>query len=278
MSEKLPIAIIIPHAGLETPPQVNGRLALTAAQIFNEADAWTDELFDFRDHVLYQVVFPYARAVVDVNRPIDPALVPRPDDGVVKRRTSYGAAVYQPGHEPDAALEQALIETYWQPWHAQLAAICNDDRVKLVIDCHSMAAAGPSSYSDPAQLRPRVMAGNLGGPDGEMVPGRGRLSAPPALVRAFAAHLGDALANIPPLVKTGRATAVNDPFFGGWNLWAHGGKKQPWLMVELSRALYVGAQQGDTAVPPPDAARLSALRQRLWQAIEKTVLYVMRKT
>lgn len=270
MSNLLPIAIVLPHAGLTVPPQLNGRIALSAAQIFNEADAWTEALYDFRDRVLHWVVFPYARAIVDVNRPIDPALVPRPGDGVVKRRTSYGAPVFRPGQAPDAALENELIDAYWRPWHEQLAAIAADPQVDLVIDAHSMAAVGPSRYSDPASRRPRVMVGNLGGPDAEMMPGRDRLSAPPLLARKLVESLGQSLADVSSLTATGPLTAVNDPFFGGWGLWSHGGRQQPWLMIELSRALYVGDQSGDTPIPPRPDALLADLRDRLWQAIAQT--------
>ena len=51
--QQLPIAVVIPHAGLAVPPEVAGRVALSAAQIFNEADAYADLLYDFRGRVLH---------------------------------------------------------------------------------------------------------------------------------------------------------------------------------------------------------------------------------
>ena len=106
---KRPIAIVNPHSGLAVPPELEGRLALTERQIFNEADIFAEQIYDFADDVLYTEVFPIARAIIDVNRPNDPSRV-RPGDGIVKRQTSYGAPVFLPGAEPDAALEQLLIK------------------------------------------------------------------------------------------------------------------------------------------------------------------------
>lgn len=143
--------------------------------------------------MLYYEVFPYARALVDVNRPADSALLKRQGDGVVKRFTSYGAVVYHHQMEPEESLERYLINQYWQPWHDRLAHIAADPRVKLVIDCHSMAACGPTKYDDPGRLRPCVEVGNLGDIYGNHYPPHGRVSAPPEIARAFAEALGDSL-------------------------------------------------------------------------------------
>lgn len=267
MNKKLPIALLLPHASLAIPPELNGRIALTPEQIFNEADAYTDLIYDFADVVLYSEVFPYARAIIDVNRPANSALLKRRGDGVVKRFTSYGTAVYHPQMEPEESLERYLIHHYWQPWHDKLTKIAADPQVKLVIDCHSMAARGPSHYDDPGSVRPRVEVGNLGDIYGNLYPMRDRISAPPDLTRALAEALGDSLADITPLTTVGTYTAVNTPFWGGWDLWMHSSSPQPWLMIELNRALYIGDQTGDTPIAAADNGRISDLRHRLWQGI-----------
>ena len=278
MQEKLPIAIISPHGGLAIPPELHGRVALNKEQIFNEADAYADELFDFRDHVLYFETFPYSRALLDVNRPADPALVHRPADGVVKRKTGYGDPVFYPGMEPDAELEQALIDRYWQSWHDRLGVIEHDRRVMLVFDCHSMAAVGPTAYDDPAQLRPRLEVANLGDEYGIMVPLRGKLSAPADVANFLAEVWSERLRDIPPLTATGPVAALNRPFWGGWDLMAHGHDGQPWLMVELNRALYIGDQSSTSPIVPLDRARLALLRERTWQAFAAVTAYVLSRS
>lgn len=270
MTGKLPVAIIIPHAGRQIPPEVAGRVALTDAQIFNEADAYADLLYDFRGQVQRWLCFPWARAIIDVNRPADDA-ANRPGDGIVKQRTSYGAPVYLPGQSPDDALAQTLVARYWQPWHDQLAAIAADPAVRLVIDAHTMAAFGPSLYDDPAQPRPRLTLANWGGANGAPTATFPSPTAPAALLQAWAEKLGALLADLPALAPTGPRAALNTPFYGGADLRLHGGQRQPWLMIEISRALYVGEQTGDTPVTPPDEARMMMIRSRLWQGFSELI-------
>ncbi|MCP4358884.1 MAG: N-formylglutamate amidohydrolase [Chloroflexi bacterium] len=273
--QKLPIALISSHGSLTIPPELDGRIALTPEQIFNEADAYLNDIFDFRDRVLYLETFPYSRAIIDVNRPADSQLHHRIGDGVVKRQTSYGRPVYHPRMEPEANLEQYLIHHYWQPWHDRLSEIEHDPRVKLVIDCHSMAAVGPDAFDDPMQLRPRVQTGNLGDYTGKLYPPRQRISAPADITVLLADELGRQLADIPALTETGKTTAVNQPFSGGWNLWAHGHTRQPWLMIELNRALYIGRQHGSSPIVPSDPTRIALLRERIWTALTAVSEYTL---
>lgn len=261
----LPIAIVLPHASLAIPPELVGRIALTEAQIFNEADVYTDLIYDFRDRVAAWHAFPYARSIIDVNRPKERiAMIPE-GDGIIKRMTSYGAPVFIEGEEPEDALEARLIETYWQPWHDTMAALAADHRIKLVLDCHSMAAVGPTRYDGDGAIRPRISASNMGDENGEQV--QAQLTSSPELVRFAAQAFGNALEEIPDLAQTSTPFAVNQPFPGGPIIWIHGGKAQPWLMIELSRATYIGQQTGDSPVSAPDMVRINAIREALWGAI-----------
>lgn len=269
MSEKLPIAIVIPHASLATPPELSGRVVLTEAQIFNEADVYTDLIYNFRDRVLHWHAFDYARSIIDVNRPNTAMEAIIEGDGIIKRMTSYGATVYADGQEPDDMLEQQLIEKYWQAWHATMAAIAADKNVKLVLDCHSMAAVGPSRYNDPAKVRPRIAASNGGNREGDS---NGiALTAAPELTRLVARKFGDALADLPDFAPTASPYAINHPFSAGPIVRMHASENQPWLMIELSRATYIGEQTGDSPVIPPNMERIAAIREALWQAIVEIV-------
>lgn len=268
MSTKLPVAIVIPHSGLDTPPELIDRIALTEEQIFNEADVYTDLIYDFRERVAHWHTFPYARSIIDVNRPADNSMpMIREGDGIVKRVTSYGTPVFKAGKEPDTELEQHLIDKYWKPWHETMAAISADAQVKLVLDCHSMAAIGPTRYGDPEQVRPRITTSNLGDEQGNQQEGDHPITATPELTRLIAKKFGDALADIPDLALTSKPYALNKPYSGGPIIWIHGGKNQPWLMIELSRATYIGEQTGDSPVSPPKTERIERIRENLWQAI-----------
>ena len=170
---------------------------------------------------------------------------------------------------PDETLTAALIERYWHPWHQQLVQISQDERVKLVIDAHSMAAVGPTLYSDPGSLRPRINIGNLGNKAGLPHPHRPEPTAPAPLTRAFTQRLGSLVADLSPLAPVGETAVINAPFFGGWNLIAHGGHHQPWLMVEFNRALYIGHQDNNSPIIPKDETRLATLRHALWQTTKE---------
>jgi N-formylglutamate amidohydrolase len=275
MSRVLPIAILSPHGGLAIPPQVNGRIALSPQQIFNESDAYIDELFDFRDCVLYYETFSFGRTIIDINRADDGSLPQRSGDGIVKTITGYGDTVYLPGMEPDAGLKRELISTYWQPWHNRLHEIAQDSRVKLVLDCHSMAAVGPTKYDDGKQLRPRIEVANLGDEQGAIDPQRNRLSASAEIAHFLSEQLFANLADMPDLTQTAASRTLNTPFWGGWNIWNHGSSKQPWLMIELNRALYIGDQAANSLIVPIESIPLKLLRERLWRAIVATTEYVL---
>ncbi len=101
----LPIAIIVPHAGLDVPPEMADNLALSEIDIFNEADIYTDFIFDYRDRVNHWLRFPYARVLIDVNRAERSDLAPRPGDGIIKDQTSYGVDLFKKGQEPGQKLK-----------------------------------------------------------------------------------------------------------------------------------------------------------------------------
>ncbi len=268
--DKLPIAIILPHAGLEVPPEFEDRLAIGEHDLFNEADVYTDLIFDFQDRVTHWLRFPYARALIDVNRPNDPALLKRAGDGIIKEKTSYGKPIFKPGHEPDEAESQALVQRYWQSWHDQLASIAQDPNIKLVIDAHSMAARGPSNYDPQRNLRPKGCVSNLGDAQGQP-----RAPHLPTTMRAdhlqyLGQEMDQQLQSIPSLCPKEEPGPVilNEPYWGGWDLTAHGTTgQQPWAMIEMSRAMYVGPQEHHTPAQPPNMAQIEQLREAMWEAI-----------
>ncbi len=267
---KLPIAIIIPHAALDVPPEFEGRLALDEKHIFNEADVYTDLIFDFRDRVTHWLRFPYARTLIDVNRPDDPGMLKRVGDGIIKDVTSYGQTIFKPGQHPDLAEEEELVHRYWQPWHEQLADIADDPDIKLVIDAHSMAARGPRKYDPLEKIRPRACVSNLGdragNPNG--FPG---VTMPVEPLRFLGREVGQRFARLGTLCRAGDPgpVLINDPYRGGWDLTAHGlVSRQPWAMIEVSRSMYIGPQTEDSPTHPPHMDIIGQLREALWEAIE----------
>lgn len=274
----LPILLTIPHAGLQVPPEVAGRLAIDATTIYNECDLWAEQLFDFSDRALATITSPVARVLVDVNRP--------PGDwdnfdGAIKTRTSYGDEIYQP--PLTLAERQALQARDWQPFQQQLEAAitAHAAQVKLFIDCHNMAQHGPAAYGDAGRPRPLLCLGNFGNTKGNGVAGRPAPTIAPNLLRAAAdaaTRLFGDLDLLEPDDSPAPVVALNRPFPGGYILRQAAsrlaevkGAPVPALMVEINRGLFVGRQTSRTPIAPPNQARIAAIRARIVQWVELLV-------
>lgn len=283
----LPIILSLPHGGLAVPDEVQGRLAINATTIYNECDLWVDQLFDFAHPdlgrpdlgqlgvneqgrgVLAQVRLAIARVLIDANRAPDDLANP---DGPVKSQTSYGQPIYQ------TALTHAqqvdLRQRYWHPFHAALEQALQEQgkAAKFFLDGHNMAQLGPSAYGDPGQPRPLVCLANFGDAQGEIRPSLGWTSCEAALLRAageVAAELFSDLTLLEPTTATPPVVALNQPFHGGYILARYtqpisGKPRLPGIMIEINRGLFVGNQQTNTPIQPPNQERIAAIRQRLY--------------
>ena len=276
----LPLIVSLPHGGLDLPSEVQGRLAIDATTIYNECDLWVDQLFDFAHPdlagpnrpgrgVLAQVSLPIARVLIDANRAPDDLTNP---DGPVKTQTSYGQTIYR---VPLTQTDQVLLrQRYWQPYHDQLtqAVQAQSGNVKLFLDAHNMAQLGPSAYGDPGRPRPLICLANFGDERGESRPSIGWTSCSPALLRAAGEIAGELFSDLVLLEPTASApptVALNQPFHGGYILARYAQPNQaqpnpPGIMIEINRGLFVGNQQTDTPIQPPNQERITALRQRLY--------------
>ncbi len=283
----LPIVLSLPHGGLAVPDEVAGQLAINQTTIYNECDLWVTQLFDFAHPdlgdaanggpgrgVLAQVTLPIARVLIDANRAPDDLANP---DGPVKTQTSYGQPIYQTPLSP--ALQLALRERYWQPYHEQLTKLLQEqgEQTKLFIDGHNMAQLGPTAYGDPGRPRPLICLANFGDDEGEARAEVGWTSCAPTLLRAagqIANELFSDLALLEPTALTPPTVALNQPFHGGYILARYAQPNRvtrpgimpspPGIMLEVNRGLFVGNQQTNTPIQPPNQERIAAIRQRLY--------------
>jgi N-formylglutamate amidohydrolase len=291
MSSHLPIIQSIPHAGLDVPDELRPILNIDDVTIYNECDLWAEQLFDFDHPTLSpamvtkaepgtagKVVMNIARVLIDVNRAPDDLSNP---DGPVKTQTSYGDPIYRT--PLDLSAKRRLLERYWQPYHDSLDQLLHQKagRTTLFLDCHNMAQQGPTAYGDPGQPRPLICISNNGGPDGEYVPGRGKLTAPPEFVRMVGAKAHELFADLsllePVSAEPVPVVQLNQPFYGGYILRhytsdAHrhtlpGSPNYVGLMIEINRGLFVGNQTTRTPIQPPNMERIGAVRERLYSLV-----------
>jgi formiminoglutamase len=238
-----------PHGGRETPPEVASRVVASEAEVFDDSDAFTREIYDVGDAVRHVEAASVARAFVDLNRAPDDR-PPQNPDGIVKTATCWGRPVYR---EPlDAATVGRLIELYHRPYHAELERASRQPGLWLGLDCHSMAEQPPPVAPDRGEPRPLFCLSDAGG-----------ATCDPGLVARLARALAEAFECEPEQV------ARNRPFQGGYLVRRHGRCPLPWIQVEMNRSLYLRPPWHAPGTQSVDPERLAELKGRFAAALER---------
>ena len=252
----LPIVLSIPHGALTIPPELQDRVALTPADIFAEADAYTADFYDVGADVAGVVRADAARAIIDVNRAPD-ELPPVHKDGVIKVLSSYGKPTFSPGKTPAAGLSQQLLQRYYHPYHAALRRQLQTGPAKLGLDCHAMEPIGPPHGRGAGKPRPLFCLSNVNGKsaDNSLLE---KLAA--ALMHGFGVARGDVL--------------FNDPFQGGYIVKTYGKQPLPWLQLEMNKKLYLRKPWYDETrhTVHPDA--IQTMRRAFRQTLQFLVAYL----
>lgn len=238
----LPVFLSIPHGGTQQPPELAGRVCLSKKEMFDDSDAFTREIYDLGSEVVQVVSSEIARAFIDMNRAPDDRPPDNPD-GVVKSATCYGHRIYREGAEPDDELVAELLERYYCPYHRALGLAATDTRVKLALDCHSMATEAPLIAPDRGGKRPLFCLSNADGltcPNGLLEDMRC------VFAEAFDCELTD--------------VRLNQPFKGGYITRSRGRGEVPWVQVEMNRSLYLDANWFQRDTLEVERGRLKHLR------------------
>ena len=241
---KLPFLVSIPHGGTQMPSEVEGMSCIGRADVLEDGDAFTREIYDVAEGVRFVLKADVARAFVDLNR-AENDLPPANPDGVVKSKTCYNKPIYLPGREPDGPIVEKLLARYHRPYHRaiqQTLAEAGTDII-LALDCHSMAAVGPDVAPDPGQRRPAFCLGNRHGE-----------TCPNEMAETLAGCLREVFGLGPSEVT------LNRPFAGGYVTRTHGAGSVPWIQVEMSRDLYLRAPYFDEDRWDIDGRRLRELK------------------
>jgi len=145
-----PLLISVPHDGWQIPTEIVQYMS-GAGRAIPDTDWHVAALYDFaRERGATMLVANYSRYVVDLNRPADDAALyaDQPASGLCPLRTFAGAAIYLDPLDIDHA---ARIETYWRPYHEQLARILAQLREQhgyaLLWDAHSIASRVPALFA-----------------------------------------------------------------------------------------------------------------------------------
>lgn len=245
-----PLVIDVPHAGTFVPPGIAARLS-PSARALPDTDWHVEKLYAFSPAGgATLVVATHSRIVVDLNRdPTGAALYPGADNTeLCPTRTFDNAAIYAAGDVPGAAEITARRASYFDPYHAVLAAEIERVRARhgyaVLLDGHSIRSEVPRFFAG------RLPDLNLGTADG----------------RSCAADLAHRAERA--LISTSFTHVVNGRFKGGYVTRHYGnpGEHVHALQLEMAESAYM-----DETPPyrwdPARAAPLGKLLERLVDAL-----------
>jgi N-formylglutamate deformylase len=211
---KLPILLSVPHAGWKIPPEVQDICILTKKDILEDGDAGAVEIYSpLKEEVEAFVTTDIGRAIVDMNRAENDFW----KDGIIKTHTCWDMPVYSTYPSKDTI--SRLIANYHYSYHAQLSELAK--KVKIGIDCHTMAAVAPPVAPDRGKERPPVCLSNA------------ESTCPQEWIESLAQLLSQSL---------GLPVAINQPFKGGHIIRSHA-NEIPWIQLEYSRAPFLENKQ-----------------------------------
>ncbi|MBL8554010.1 MAG: N-formylglutamate deformylase [Phenylobacterium sp.] len=146
-----PLIVSFPHTGTELPTAVAARL-ISPWLARKDADWWIERLYDFAPGLGATTIrTSVSRTVIDVNRdPSGASLYPgQATTGLCPVTTFDGEPLYRMA-EPDEAEIARRRETYFEPYHAALAAEIGRLRAiypKVVLyEAHSIRSAIPRLF------------------------------------------------------------------------------------------------------------------------------------
>jgi N-formylglutamate deformylase len=230
-----PVVFASPHSGTTYPSEFVSSTRLDPLSLRRSEDSFVDGLFSDAPSCgapLLSATFP--RAFCDANREpweLDPAMfadaLPSWVNttsarvgaglGTIPRVVASGEAIYR-GKLPFAEAERR-VQRFWQPFHEMLSQLIEETRhafgTCLLVDCHSMPAAGRSRTQ---------------GPDIVLGDAHGTACAP--RVTRLAEQV---------LTARGYSVRRNDPYAGGYITRHYGRPREGThaLQIEVARRLYM---------------------------------------
>lgn len=248
---RLPVLLSIPHGGTEIPEELKERIFIDPFDLFEDGDAFTQEIYHLHNRVTDVVITDIARAFVDLNRSTND-LPPQNPDGLIKSMTCFQKPIYIQGKEPDNFLTRKLIERYYLPYHSRIQEIVKQETILLALDCHSMAAEAPAIAPDAGKKdkRPLLCLGNV---HGKSCPDETVEKLSECFCRAFSLKRSQ--------------VSINQPFSGGYITRTYGKDPVPWVQVELNRSLYLASPWYDSSNLQIDKNRLKQLNRQFENAL-----------
>jgi N-formylglutamate deformylase len=254
-----PLILAMPHGGTWIPDVLLGRFTSPWAAT-RDADWHIAALYaGLADATI--VATAVSRSVIDVNRdPSGASLYPGQATTDLCPVTDFdGAPLYRSGQEPDQAEIERRRATWFDPYHAALAAEVarlrrHHERV-VVYDCHSIRSRIPRLFDG---LLPELTLGTNGG---------------------ATCDAGLAEAVVGELRASGRSHVRDGRFRGGWTTRNYGRPADGVHAVQMETAMRAyldepeGAVQPGNWPPAHDGQRAAALRITLSRVLAAVLAF-----
>jgi N-formylglutamate deformylase len=156
---RYPVLILIPHGGYRIPEEFTDLTSITELDLVMSADAGANEIFDTQSAAAV-IQCPISRLFTDIDR--DPtSFPPKDENGVIKKLTFFGDDIFSEGFFPDYIAITGILKRYYFPTYETVKKILATGEIKLVIECHTVAAVGPRRADDRDTPRPLVSIQNM---------------------------------------------------------------------------------------------------------------------
>jgi len=219
-----PVLISLPHVGTDIPHDIAATMTDEAHRV-PDTDWHLDRLYNFAPALgVGFLAATQSRYVIDLNRdPSGHALYRGSDNTELCPTSTFDfAPIYQDGCAPDSVEVRRRMNTYWQPYHRQLASELASLKerfgIAVLFDAHSIRPVVPRFFPG------RLSDFNLGTADGT--------SASP--------HLSGRLTNV--LAASDTFTTVLDARFKGGYITRQYGRPEDNIhavQLELSQSTYM---------------------------------------
>lgn len=256
---KLPILIVIPHGGYKIPEEFTDHAEVDESDLLLSADTGANEIFS-SDSYAAVLNTHISRLFIDLDRsPLE--LPPRARDGVMKTNGFFGGDLFPDGQLPDNIALANVLRRYYFPFHDAMKKIIPSGEVRLVLECHTVAAVGGPRSPDRDRPRPIVSIQRLIRKGERTVEGASASVAELFLSQFKKCFSSEDAATDKPFVVTDRT--VN-----GYIAREHSGTI-PWLRINLSRGLFLNDNHFNFDYGKIDQIRIGDLRRRTEEAISK---------
>ena len=258
MKAKLPILILIPHGGYKIPDELAGFEAVSEFDIFFQSDTCANDLFAFEENAV-KVDSLISRLFVDIDRP-ETSL--GDEDGVIKKSDLYGKSIYRDDVFPDEIAVVNILKRYYLPFYRAAEKTIKNEKIRLILDCHTHMPVGPKKARDPGEPRPVVLVENRAVFNKkEIVTCPDDLAA--GLVQSAQKAFAEEDASVSKkIVLSGRAS-------GGYLHAKIGASGIPMIRLSLSKALFLNDTHFNYDYLKVDEIRLKELKDKIWSALDK---------